>query len=190
MAKLKLVANPTFKAKVEIPVAGGDPVPVEFIFKHRTKTALEEFVKTRTGKSDAESFMEMVEGWELDDPFNKESVELLCDNYIGAGLETYRVYLDQLMQAPSAAEAAAFGLTLEEASGPSVEVWPDNWPAIRLFDSLSTQWRTGAAGVIGLDYNVLYRKMDRLHLAESDYDALEENMRILEDEALATMRKK
>jgi hypothetical protein len=42
MAKLKLVANPTFRAKVGIPVAGGPEVPVEFVFKHRTKTALDE----------------------------------------------------------------------------------------------------------------------------------------------------
>lgn len=31
---LKLIPNPTFKAKVLIPIAGGKPEPVEFTFKH------------------------------------------------------------------------------------------------------------------------------------------------------------
>ena len=99
MAKLALVANPTFKAKVPIPVAGGVAVEVEFTFKHRTKTALDEFIKSRADKSDAESFMAMVEGWELEDAFNAENVEVLLQNYIGTALATYRVYVDQLVQA-------------------------------------------------------------------------------------------
>ena len=41
MGKFKLVAEPTFKATVNIPVAGGDSEPVEFTFKHRTKDQLE-----------------------------------------------------------------------------------------------------------------------------------------------------
>lgn len=99
MAKLKLVANPTFKARVGIPVAGSEPVLVEFNFKHRTKTALDDFIKTRADKSDVDSFMEMVEGWDLEDQFCKESVELLLENYIGTALAVYRAYVDELLQA-------------------------------------------------------------------------------------------
>ena len=98
MAKLKLVANPTFKAKVGIPMAGGEAVPVEFTFKHRTKTALDEWIKTCSGKSDTESFMEMVEGWDLEEPFSKENVDVLLENYIGASVETYRAYVDELIK--------------------------------------------------------------------------------------------
>ena len=99
MAKLKLVANPTFSADVPIPVAGGEPVNVKMTFKHRTKDALDEFIKTRAEKSDAESFMAMVDGWDLEDPLNAENVETLLQNYIGTALATYRVYIDQLVQA-------------------------------------------------------------------------------------------
>jgi hypothetical protein len=99
MAKLKLVANPTFKATVGIPVAGGEPVPVEMTFKHRTKAALDEFIKTRPDKSDTETFMDMVTGWDLEDSFSKESADTLLENYAGAGLATFRVYIDQLIQA-------------------------------------------------------------------------------------------
>ncbi|WP_041742285.1 phage tail assembly chaperone [Collimonas fungivorans] len=99
MAKLILKAAPTFKAKVGIPVAGGEPVPVEFTFKHRTKSALDEFIKSRADQSDAESLLAMAEAWDLDDEFNQESIELLLENYIGSALAVYRTYIDQLMQA-------------------------------------------------------------------------------------------
>ena len=99
MAKLALNPAPTFHAKVGIPVAGGPPVDVDMTFKHRTKTQLDEFVKTSGERTDAESFMEMVSAWDLEDPFTKESVELLLENYIGAAVATYRKYIDELVQA-------------------------------------------------------------------------------------------
>lgn len=99
MAKLSLIANPTFKAMVGIPIAGSEPVQVELIFKHRTKDDLNQFIKDRPGKSDEESFMDMVCGWELEDPFDTESVNKLLQNYSGTGLATFRVYLDELLQA-------------------------------------------------------------------------------------------
>lgn len=99
MAKLKLEAAPTFQAEVGIPVAGSDPVPVSMTFKHRTKAQLDEFIKSRTDSTDADSFMAMVEGWELDDEFNRANVEKLLQNYMGAALATFYVYVDQLVQA-------------------------------------------------------------------------------------------
>lgn len=88
---------------------------------------------------------------------------------------------------PSAAEAAQWGLTLEEAQGPPVEIWPDNLVAIRLFESMSTQWRTGFKGAYGLDYNVLYRKMDRMHLSAEEFDDIESAIGIMEQAALEKM---
>lgn len=78
---------------------------------------------------------------------------------------------------------------MEEASGPPTEVWPDNVEAVNLFISVSTQWRTSMNGVTGLDYNVLYHKMDRMNLSDEQYEELENEIRILEDSALETMRK-
>jgi Phage tail assembly chaperone len=99
MAKLKLVPAPTFCAKVGIPMAGGEAVQVEFTFKHRTRDALDEFIRTRAERDDIESFLAMVEGWELEDEFNRENVILLLQNYIGAGLAVYRTYVEELVQA-------------------------------------------------------------------------------------------
>jgi len=81
-------------------------------------------------------------------------------------------------------------LTIEEASGPPIEVWPDNWQARRVFDAIATQWRLGMGGPTGLDYNVLYHKMDRMHLSGTEYDDLEAEIRVMEDAALTYMRRK
>lgn len=99
MSKLKLDAAPTFKAPVEIPVAGGESVTVEMTFKHRTKDALDEFIKARPGKTDEASFTDMVEGWDLEDPFTKANVKKLLQNYIGAALATFHTYIDELVKA-------------------------------------------------------------------------------------------
>lgn len=96
MAKLSLVASPTFKKKVGIPVAGGEPVMVEMVFKHKTKTALDQFILDRAGKSDTETFMEMVSGWDLEDVFSKENADTLLENYGGAAVATFRIYIDEL----------------------------------------------------------------------------------------------
>ncbi len=98
MARLALNAAPTFQAKVGIPVAGGDAVDVLFTFKHRTKKQLDEFVQSRADKTDAESFLDMVLGWDLEDPFTPGNAELLLDNYIGAAVATYRAYLKALVE--------------------------------------------------------------------------------------------
>jgi hypothetical protein len=79
-------------------------------------------------------------------------------------------------------------MTLEEAQGPPIEVWAENWLAVSVFEAIGTQWRVGTGGFVGLDYNVLYRKLDRMNLTASEYDDLEDCVRILEDAALETMR--
>lgn len=102
MAKLNLVANPTFDAKVGIIPAGDEAKPmfVRMTFKHRTKKALADWLNSRTGKSDVESFMDMVQNWDIDDlPFNAENVEVLLENFGGTARAVLDVYVDQLFKA-------------------------------------------------------------------------------------------
>lgn len=99
MSRLKLVADPKFRAKVAIPLAGGDPVEVEFQFKHKTKTALNEFISSREGKSDTDTIFEITAGWELEDEFNKENVNTLLENYAGSAVAIYQTYIEELVQA-------------------------------------------------------------------------------------------
>ena len=87
----------------------------------------------------------------------------------------------------TAAEAAQFGLTLEEAQGSAIEVWPDNIVSVNVFIAASTQWRTSASGATGLDYTALEATMRMMGIA--DHGSTLEDVRVLEDTALDTMRK-
>lgn len=75
----------------------------------------------------------------------------------------------------------------EDFDSEFVEVWPENWQAFRLLADIQTQWR-GAGG--GLDYNVLFHKMDRMKLNPEEYDELECDIRAMEQAAMLVMREK
>ena len=91
---------------------------------------------------------------------------------------------------PTDRELAAFGLKRTDVDR-EVSVWPENWQAFNLFASLQTQWRTGGmGGATGLDYNVLFHKMDRMRLSVDEYERLEEDIRVMELEALRAMNEK
>lgn len=88
------------------------------------------------------------------------------------------------------AELAAACLTPEDVAPEPVEIWPDVLPAYHLFSSMSTQWRIGMAGPTGLDYNVVYHKMDRMKLPAEEYELLEMDIQIMEAAALEVMHSK
>ena len=99
MAKLTLTSSPTFKASVLIPVPGKKPVPVEFNFKGRTKDEFKAFFDGIGDREDAEVILDIATGWELEDAFGKESVELLLQNYIGAARVIIEKYIGELTAA-------------------------------------------------------------------------------------------
>jgi hypothetical protein len=102
MPKLTLTVAPTFKATVRIPTAGGDPVSLEFTFRHRTRAELKRFLEETQGedkKDDVHAVMAMATGWELSDPFNEESLGVLCENYVAAPHLIFEKYLDELTKA-------------------------------------------------------------------------------------------
>lgn len=45
-------------------------------------------------------------------------------------------------------------------------------------------------GVTGLDYNVLFARMDRLHLSEEAHQQLFDDIRVIEAEALQILNQK
>ncbi|MFK3741444.1 DUF1799 domain-containing protein [Massilia sp. TN1-12] len=92
--------------------------------------------------------------------------------------------------APSEQELAAAGLTEEDLEWDAVEVWPENVQAYQLFSSLQTQWRVGMSGPSGLDYNVMYRMIDRMKLSNADAEDLEYDVRAMESEALSAMHER
>ena len=96
MAKLRLNPEPTFKAKVGVPVPGSRPAEVLFTFKHRTRDEIIDWVDTSRDANDVESVMACAVGWDLDDEFNAENVGRLCNNFPGSGVAIVGVYLDEL----------------------------------------------------------------------------------------------
>lgn len=68
-----------------------------------------------------------------------------------------------------------------------MEVWPENWPAWVLFCEMSGQWRSGFNGPTALDYTALFMRMDRLGLADPDWQDLFADVRTLESAALTQM---
>lgn len=99
MAKLVLAASPTFAANVAIPVPGKKPVNVEFKFKARTKDAFKAFIDSITDGSDREDvdvILDVACGWELDDPFERDNIETLAQNYIGAARAIIETYIAEM----------------------------------------------------------------------------------------------
>jgi len=82
-----------------------------------------------------------------------------------------------------------FGLSKEDFPPPSIELWPENWPSIQLFTHMSTQWRVGGSGPVGLDYNVIFHELDRKGLAVDDYDDMLACIRVIESTALEAIHK-
>lgn len=91
---------------------------------------------------------------------------------------------------PTAEELDGTGFVPEDYETDPVELWPENERAINLFSGISTQWRVGATAYVGLDYSVMYQKMARMKLSETEFDQLEADMRTIEFQALQILNKK
>ena len=84
MAKFKLVADPTFKCKVLIPRAGQEDGEIELTFKHYIKDTLIELENELQNKPEIDFVMKLVSGWNLNEEFNKENMNILLNNYPAA----------------------------------------------------------------------------------------------------------
>jgi hypothetical protein len=85
---------------------------------------------------------------------------------------------------------AASGLTLEDFAGEQLEVYPDCRQALHLFIYMSTQWVHSMNGIAGLNYLVLFHKMDRLKLEPDEYEYLEDDIRTMESTVLKIVKTK
>lgn len=118
----KLNPDPTFKASVKITVPGREPLPIEFEFKHKTRTGLDTWQKamvrvepdptpddpnrTKTViKSDREVVEEYIVGWDGPinssgdkEPWSVDAFFKVCENYHTAAAEVYVGYLKALTE--------------------------------------------------------------------------------------------
>jgi hypothetical protein len=67
-------------------------------------------------------------------------------------------------------------------------VWPDNVLAVNTFIAAATQWRTGMAGPTGLDYTAIEPTLRLTRVPRSEWPHVFEDLRTMEDAALAQMR--
>lgn len=93
---LSLNPNPTFCAKVEVPLPGAAPEKVQFTFRHRTADDLKKFVAESADAEGVDTIMAMATGWDLEEAFTRENVALFAQNYIGAARAAFEVYLFEL----------------------------------------------------------------------------------------------
>lgn len=84
-------------------------------------------------------------------------------------------------------DAAAFGLELPdlESKADHCEVWPEAWPAVDLFLKVQTQWRGGASGIIGLDYQAVRWLMELYEF--DDQRTMLEDLQVIEARVIETV---
>lgn len=103
MTKVSIKPDPTFRVEVEIPRPGKEALKLPLLYKHRGKAELEEFRKTDPGRlrEDIDVVMDMVEGWEANEEFNREAMAGLLNNFHAAGDAIVGAYISELRRARS-----------------------------------------------------------------------------------------
>lgn len=89
---------------------------------------------------------------------------------------------------PSHEEAAHWGLTVEEASGPPVDIWPENLQSHNVFVVMLDQWIMGFNGPVGLNYGSLPEVWRRTKTPHADRDRIFDDLRVMADTALGIIR--
>lgn len=91
-------------------------------------------------------------------------------------------------RAPTESELTQLGLKAKHFPPPQVELWPECVLPIELFSRVATQWRVGAGGPIGLDYNVVYQELQREALVPERHAEVMAGIRVIEHAALEHMQ--
>jgi hypothetical protein len=86
---------------------------------------------------------------------------------------------------------AAFGLRAELSEQDNVfYLWPEHWPALRVFMRLRSQWQPGHSGVIGLRYESIPFVMDLESIGQSDRPSVMDDLQLMESTVLDILSKK
>ena len=100
---LKLQPNPTFKAKVGIPVPGADkPAEIVCVFAHMTRDEYQAFADPAAlaSRGDLDSLIRILRGWEgVDAEFSADALAMLCQQYHGAAFAISSAFVQELTRA-------------------------------------------------------------------------------------------
>jgi hypothetical protein len=89
------------------------------------------------------------------------------------------------------ASATACGVQLPDLDScepAPLDVWVENWPAVRLFSAMQTQLRYSFRGVEGFDYTALPVVEQRLGFKPKQAAQAFDNLRVMERELIAWHR--
>lgn len=102
----KLNPNPTFEAKISIVAPGGDTQELVLTFKHKTRDDLQKFNELMISLNSSGDYQkaramlfDLVDGWNVDQEFNKKNFEALLNNFARAEGLIYAKYIDELLVA-------------------------------------------------------------------------------------------
>ena len=84
----------------------------------------------------------------------------------------------------------AAGFEPEDYEGDVTEVWPENVPALQMFQRIGTRWVVGMGGVTGIRWEAIYPLMDRLNLTDEAWGALLADLEVMERAALEVINRK
>lgn len=97
---LTLAPAATFAATVRIHVPGVDDVPVNFIFAHKGKSALKDYMARAKGMEDLDAVAEIVTGWDgIEADYSREALAALLDAYPSAAVSILDGYLAEIGKA-------------------------------------------------------------------------------------------
>ena len=96
----RLQPNPTFRAKVSIPMPGEASVKVEFEFRHKPRDELVSYLQGTAGREDLDVLLDIVvRWWEVDAEFSRESLSAMLQNFPGSGPAIIGTYAKELADA-------------------------------------------------------------------------------------------
>lgn len=90
---------------------------------------------------------------------------------------------------PTAEQLNTWGLKASDFPEPNVGVWEELWDVMMLYVTYATQWRVGAGGAVGLDFNVFHHALDRKGITGDEYDEFISDLREIENAAKLAMEK-
>jgi hypothetical protein len=97
--------SPTFKAPVPLSVPGQDkPLEVVFVFRHKTRTAMEKWLTRFVSGPSADVLGEVIEGWELKRDgeavaYSHTALAELCESYTPSMGEISDAYILEITRA-------------------------------------------------------------------------------------------
>lgn len=120
MASIKLGNRPkSFKRIVTFPLIEGGEGAIEVSFRYRTRTEFGAFIDKisadakdsgeqkdftiaelmgKTRDKNAQYLMDVIDGWNLDEPMTRATVEQLCDELPGAAAEIMEAYRKAIVE--------------------------------------------------------------------------------------------